>query len=178
MTERSSPDWHVALGSEDDIGKIIRTHLYVESLITEFLSSFIPSPSHLKGMRLEYSGKVHLALALGLPKKLEAILVKIGTLRNKFAHEPNQKLDKTTMNEFFDVFSPEQKAEMQEHAKKTSWATAGEKWRNISASEQFTTMAVSLYHMVKIEIMLMEKARVMENKTRQLGSAIIDDHKN
>lgn len=168
VTDEPDPCWQEALLSEDDIGKVVRTHLYVESLVNEFLSEFVPHPKHVKPMRLDYCGKVHLALAIGLPEKLKGMLLRIGGLRNDFAHESRQQLDKNNMKNLFDSFTFEQKTELLERTKNLSWVAAGKKWRDISPPEQFTVMAISLYYMVKVEMMLMKQAREHEREVRHL----------
>lgn len=159
MTDTQEPDWQEALLSEDDIGKVVRTHLYMESLVNEFLSEFVPCASHLEPMRLDYFGKVQLALAIGLPDGLKGILLKIGNLRNAFAHRPRQLLDKNNMKNFFDSFSPEQKTVMLKRTQGMSWVPSGRQWRDISPADQFLVMAISAYYMVKVEIALMKQAR-------------------
>lgn len=174
MTDEVDPSWQEALLSEDDIGKVVRTHLYVESLVNEFLSGFVPRPLYLKPIGLDYFGKVHLALALGLPETLKGMLLRIGGLRNDFAHKPNQQLDKNNMKNLFDSFTSEQKAELLDRTKNLSWVPAGKTWRDISPPEQFTVMAISLYYMVKVEITLMTQAREHEREIGRLQARVAE----
>lgn len=143
-----------ALLSEDDIGKVIRTHLYIESLVNNFVSISVTRPDHIKPMKLDYFGTVHLALATGLTEDLKAPLLQIGTLRNAFAHRPNQALDKNRTKNFFESFTPDQRSEMLRMSRDSalSWSKDGTEWRDVSPHDQFVVMATSLYYMLKIEL--------------------------
>jgi hypothetical protein len=53
----------------------------------EFIVVAAPSPAQLKFDEMEFSGKVRLALILGLDTEFKAVLSAIGNLRNKFSHK-------------------------------------------------------------------------------------------
>ncbi len=77
----------------DELGLVVRSHLYIESLLNELLSELIPFSEHLDQMHLKYSDKVKLACAMGLDAELKPMLLSLGSLRNKFSHNINTKID-------------------------------------------------------------------------------------
>jgi hypothetical protein len=94
-----------ALQSEDDVGKVIRAHIFIESAVADFLDAALCDSSHLKGANLNYSQKMYVAIACGLRSDLKGALKFIGTLRNGFAHELNRRIDKQNMNNWYKEFS-------------------------------------------------------------------------
>lgn len=70
----------------DPVGLIIRAHIHIERLLIEFIESSLVAPAALKSLKLDYSGRVTLALALGLPPDFDKPLRALGTIRNGFAH--------------------------------------------------------------------------------------------
>lgn len=143
-----------ALKLEDEVGKVIRTHLYVESLLNEFLEIALPNPEYIKPMQLDLNGKVYFALSLGLPSEFKKPLNYMGRLRNKFAHELLFQIDKSEVNNFFDTFSHEQKAEIIDTAsmKSLSWVSDGKTWKSIEPSSRFMVMCFALYYGLKIAL--------------------------
>ncbi|MDF0378623.1 hypothetical protein [Methylophilus sp. YYY-1] len=79
-----------ALFGEDDLGVVVRTHIYIESSINTLLDLLIPFPSELP--RLRYEQKLRLCCAMGMHKSLFAPLKELGDLRNAFAHKINAQL--------------------------------------------------------------------------------------
>lgn len=138
--------------SEDDLGKVVRIHIYIEELINTYVSKAIHSPTHLKKLNLDYSGQVNLALCLGLSEALQKPLNAIGKIRNDFAHRLNQKLDESRVNNFFSTFSPDQKSDLMETIKSTSWGS----WGKTSNEEKFTALCIALYYLCKAEITRLE----------------------
>ena len=78
------------MGAEDDLGLVVRGHIHVEHELREFIKVAIPKPDELG--RMEYSGRVRLALACGLRSNLKAPLNAVGKLRNDFAHQLGMNL--------------------------------------------------------------------------------------
>lgn len=81
--------------SEDsnEVGLVIRSHLYIEILLNELLSLLTPVPEHLESMNLTYANKVKLACAMGLDPEFKSMLLALGTIRNKFSHNLNKTID-------------------------------------------------------------------------------------
>lgn len=92
-----------ALLNEDELGMIVRAHLHIEREVTEFIRARLSPPEALPALDLEYSGRVKLALALGLSCEFKKALNFVGTLRNKFAHQLDAKITKQDANNFEDA---------------------------------------------------------------------------
>jgi len=137
-----------ALLNEDDIGKVIRTHIHIESLINSYICKAVNRPNYIKKLQLDYSGCVNLALCLGLSEDLKKPLHAIGTIRNEFAHKTNQKIDKNRVDNFFDTFSPNQKNNLMKTIQGTSWI----KWGNATDEEKFTALCLALYYQCEFEV--------------------------
>jgi len=45
---------------EDDLGSVVRVHLYIEFIINEILEILVPYPEDLKPLKLDYDGKINL----------------------------------------------------------------------------------------------------------------------
>jgi hypothetical protein len=87
----------IALGAvlrtDDDLGKVVRAHIYIEHELQDFIFFAAPSSAHLKRFdHMEFSEKVRLALVLGLNAELQPALKAVGNLRNKFSHRLDTKL--------------------------------------------------------------------------------------
>lgn len=136
------------LTQENELGKVIHTHIHIENLINKYLSHVLLFPEHIKPIHLDYFGKVHMALALGLPNELKAPLLQLGKIRNDFAHKVNTKIDSNHMNNFYGSFSPVQREMMIKIAKETnqSWATKNLSWKDVQPSVKFAYLCISLYY--------------------------------
>ena len=99
--------FYVALTGQDEIGVVIRAHIYIEQLVNEALERLIPYPDPMEAMRLDYSQRVHLLVALGLKEQHLSPLLALGRLRNKFAHKLDAGLTEGVVNDFFRTFDGE-----------------------------------------------------------------------
>lgn len=160
-----------ALKSEDEIGKVIRTHLYIENLLNNFLETALPNPEHLKPIQLDFFSKVHLALSLGLPEKFKKPLNYMGKIRNDFAHRLNLRIDKSEVNNFFDTFSNEQKEEIIKTAsmQSLSWVLDGKTWKTIEPSSRFMVMCFALYYGLKMALIEFESDQRTNNYLKRMG---------
>jgi hypothetical protein len=89
-----------ALTGEDDLGVIIRAHIYIEAELEHCLNRLLKDSQHL-GNDLEFEMKVRLAFALGLRNDLKSPLNALGKLRNKFAHQVGTTLTKDAADNFY-----------------------------------------------------------------------------
>jgi hypothetical protein len=107
MTSDFSKEFTKALLGEDELGVIIRSHIYIESEIDEYLRLALRDYAQLG--RLEYSTKVRIALACGLRKELKGPLNALGSLRNKFAHELGKAITASVAGDFYSTFGKAEK---------------------------------------------------------------------
>jgi len=102
----------VALDSEDDLGKVIRSQVIIENTLVVIIEKTVANCDHLNPMELGFEQRVHLALALGLDDDLAKPLKCIGSIRNKFAHNLRGQINKSDANNFYKSFSSKQKETM------------------------------------------------------------------
>jgi len=159
------------LKSEDEIGKVIRTHLYLENILNNFLETALPNPQHLKPIQLDFFGKVQLALCLGLPDKFKKPLNYMGLVRNNFAHKLYIRVGKSEVNNFFDTFSNEQKEEIINTASmpSLSWVSDGKTWKSIEPSSRFMVMCFALYYGLKIALIEFETEKKTSEHLKRIG---------
>lgn len=160
-------DLSEALKNEDEVGRVIRAHIHIEKLINDFLEIALDKPIHLKPMQLDYFGKVNLSACIGFPEELKKPLLFMGKTRNDFAHNLNQKIDKSRVNDFFDTFSHLHKDEIVNTSvnKSLSWVSEGKSWTNIDAKDKFMVMCFSLYYAIKIAIINFEaNEKIIKNQ--------------
>jgi len=133
----------------DDLGVVIRVHIRIENALREVVRSLIKEPGYLDKMDLDYSNVVLLAVALGVNKAYAPSLNAIGTLRNKFAHNLNTKLDSNTISSLYAALASDHKEETQRMSKKLWIAHKGSspypQFKNLQPRDQFISIAVILW---------------------------------
>ena len=95
-----------ALTGTDALGVVIRAHIHVEHELIAFIEARLPEPGALKGIGLDYDGRVKLASALGLPEEFRTALSFLGSLRNKFAHRLDATITEQEANNFAQAMGP------------------------------------------------------------------------
>jgi hypothetical protein len=100
---RLQPEFLDALFGEDDLGVVVRTHIYIESGVNSILEQLIPFPEELP--RLRYEQKLKLCCAMGLDKSLLSPLKELGNLRNSFGHDINTRLSTASVSKLLSAVS-------------------------------------------------------------------------
>jgi hypothetical protein len=114
MNELTIDQFVSALNKEDDLGMVIRTHIHIEHWLERYLCLCVPLYEEYKTrITPEYESKINLALAMGLEPELKPILKALGTLRNRFAHQPDQTLKANDVDNLYKTLSPSQKQLLQ-----------------------------------------------------------------
>lgn len=103
MAEEINPAFIKALLAEDEIGCVIRSHLYVEVQIDRYLELAVVDPKYLKDLDLSYAKKVELLCCLGFDVKFRGALKRIGKLRNDFAHDLSTCLSTKMVNDLYNA---------------------------------------------------------------------------
>jgi hypothetical protein len=111
-----------ALLGEDDLGVVVRSHIYIESAVNALLDLLIPVPDQLPHLR--YEQRLKLCCAMGMDKTLFPPLIELGNLRNSFGHNINTKLTNGTCSKFFEALS---EADQESIAKSYMAALSGSK---------------------------------------------------
>lgn len=92
-----------ALLAEDEVGSVIRSHLYVEAQVNTFLELTVVEPKFLADLDLSYAKKVELACCLGFDAKFRGALRRIGKLRNDFAHDLSSSLSQQVVSDLYNA---------------------------------------------------------------------------
>ena len=89
------------LQGEDELGAVVRAHLFVEHYVDQVIELMVAYPKELKPLKLDFDGKLTLITALGVKPEIRKPLSVLGGMRNKFAHRPNYKLNKSEVNNLY-----------------------------------------------------------------------------
>ena len=144
-----------AVQNEDELGAVVRSHIYVESALVFLLEHLVVDKKYLGKLDLDYSQRVDLAIALGLKPEHAAPLHALGTIRNAFAHRLDAKLTKDRVDALYKQFSASDKKVLNAAFKRTSSQVpvAGAKsLRALTAKDQFALMAVALRSLILVAI--------------------------
>ncbi|MGH9439417.1 MAG: hypothetical protein ACRD22_16380 [Terriglobia bacterium] len=82
------------LEREDDVGLVLRGQLHIEHQLMAIANAVLPFADRCKWGKFAYRSKVELAYACGLPQDVRCVLLKLGNLRNEFAHDLNATISK------------------------------------------------------------------------------------
>jgi len=138
-------DFRKALLEDDEIEIVIRSHLYIENLLDELLSSLLPFPEEYEEMNLSYANKVRLVCAAGFDKNFKPMLLALGSIRNKFSHDLNTKIDSELVKDLNSKMHPIAR----EGTAKMLSEMAGEKefkyFQQHHPRDQFTTLVLNLW---------------------------------
>ena len=102
-TEEINPSFLKALLAEDEVGCVIRSHLYVERQIDRYIRLAVVEPKYLAGIDLSYAKKVELLCCLGFDRQFRGALKRLGKLRNEFAHDLSLSLTQQAVNDLYNA---------------------------------------------------------------------------
>jgi len=139
----------VDLLKEDDLGAVVRTHIRIENALKVLVRALLKDPSFYEKMDLDYASTVLLAGALGINKETLPSLNCIGTLRNRFAHNLETKLDANAVQAWYDSLAAEEKDAVQQISKDL-WVAhkPGSPYpgfKKLPPRDRFVTIAVQLW---------------------------------
>lgn len=160
--ESFDQDFFDALKSEDELGLVLRAHIHIEKKLTEFLE-VMAERAHLEKMTLDYSQKVHLAVALGLKTDHAQGLYALGSIRNVFAHKLDSSLTDERLKNFYKALGPSEKDTVQKAYEKTEQNLkqyGGKNFGELPPRNRFILIAVALQ-------------AVLELATRELKARVI-----
>lgn len=105
LTMSFDPDTALILAAyetEDEVGKVLRTHLVVEQLMEKLIGA---ASSAKVDKKTSFWAKVNLLRALGVPEKVCLACEQLNDLRNAFAHNPKASIANTkdTSQKFLDA---------------------------------------------------------------------------
>ena len=140
-----------ALTGEDELGVVVRAHIYVEATLIELVEALAINPQHLKPMELDYFQRVNLAIVLGLNPEHGPPLLALGKLRNAFAHRIDTRLTKDRVENLYKALSQNDKELVQKMYEKTNTMLLkerGPRFRSLEPKDQFILIAVALRYML------------------------------
>jgi hypothetical protein len=147
-------DFVRVLFGEDELGVVIRAHIYVEARLLELLSLLVKDENHLKKLNLEFSQYVDLAVALGLGQEHAKGLRAFGNLRNEFAHKLDSKLSESRINNLYESFSASDKEIVQAAYLRTKSQFGGgdPDFKDLNPKKRFILIAVALHGMLEVAL--------------------------
>jgi hypothetical protein len=149
--DKDEPAFIAAPKGEDELGMVVRAHIYVEARLLELLRKRVIHLEFLDKMRLGYAQRVDLAFALGLKQQYAKPLHALGTLRNAFAHEPETHLTKDRVDGLYKTFSAQDKSVLYTAYVRTKEKTRSRTethFRALPSKDQFILIAVTLRSML------------------------------
>jgi hypothetical protein len=149
--EERQAAFNATLMGEDHLGMIIRAHIHIEHELAGFLEAVTPRPESLKPLRLDYDGRVNLAVALGLPPDYLAMLSCVGKLRNQFAHRLNAQLGSQEANNLeraMDEHAEVAKSALASTDRKLGHATR--KWSDLEPKDQLILMLSTIWSAIAV----------------------------
>jgi hypothetical protein len=159
------------LGAQDDLGTVVRAHIYIKHELRDFIFFAAPSPAHLKGFDdMEFSEKVRLALVLGLNAELKPALNAAGKLRNKFAHRLDMKIGEEEAKNLISQFSPQAKQRFQARLSSTlSGVTSTQKLPSKARSYFKARIQVMVFFVQLFDEVAEERHRMAFEKLQQMA---------
>ena len=92
-----------ALLGEDEVGCVVRSHLYVEAQVDRYLDLAVISPKHLANLDLSYAKKIDFLCCLGFDEEFKGSLKRLGKIRNSFAHNLSSQLTQEIVSDFYNT---------------------------------------------------------------------------
>jgi len=153
-------DFYTALNGEDDLGAVIRTHLFIEYLLDEYLDNVFNDYKSLDLLHLEYNEKLSLASAILFKKEDSKALKAIGNLRNRFAHNLDAKLDKQTVDNLYTSLSTSDKEIVKNAHENIIERDRGDKkkakFNDLPPKERFVYIAIAIKARLQLTIFMLE----------------------
>lgn len=141
-----------AVLAEYELGVVIRSHLYIEAALDELISLLLIFPEELEKMNLTFANKVRLACAASFDKDYKSMLLALGSIRNKFSHNVDTKLDQALVRDLHSKLNEISR----EHLPEALRAVAGEKevkpFNQHHPRDQFSALAISLWTVLNLAI--------------------------
>ncbi len=140
--------------NEDELGAVVRAHILIEQYIDHFLSLAVIKNDYLNKMSIDFSNKVKLAVALGLDEEIYKPINSITSIRNKFAHRADFKLDSSDVKSFYDSFTAEDRDGIQDIISNNPDRPAGlaDKYSRLSIKEKLVVMVILLAIRIESEV--------------------------
>lgn len=150
-----------ALLGEDEIGVVVRSHIFVEANINEYLELVTSAPEYLAKAGLRYQQRVLLACALGFDSRFKAALLGLGAIRNAFSHKLDSKLTDSTVNSLYSKlpsFGKEAVHISHEYMKDLMNVEEPIVFEELSARDKFILIALNLERVLMAAVLMVKSA--------------------
>lgn len=145
------PRFIEALAAEDELGLVVRTHLYVEAALNRFfLLRLQVTQDELSTVGLGFAQKIKLAKALGISIPIVRSLERLNTIRNKFAHRLETTIDIGEVHNLFEA--------LPEEAKEVAFMFAKVGWGCDSIDRDMFLAHPDINHKYKSSVLALERA--------------------
>lgn len=147
MHKQNEKSFKKALRGEDELGVVLRVHIFVETTLNDILFHSVPYPKDLDKMKMTYRQRVDLTIAMGLDDRMRSPLYKLGNIRNQFAHNTDAHLGNDMIDSFYNSFSKQDKNIIQSAnnaTKKDLKLTDQFKWKKLNAIDKFILLSITL----------------------------------
>lgn len=149
------------LFNEDDLGSVIRSHIIIESLLSNIIEITSPNKKYIKKMELDFDKKVTLALLLGFNEEYAKPLRVLGKLRNSFAHKPNMVLTKSDVKNIYISLNTEAKENIQQTFKDLKNQNKSlekyNKFHDILPAEQFKLIVINIWAQIQSTVVILNE---------------------
>ena len=105
------------LTREDDVGLVLRGLLHIEYQLIEIANAVLPFGERCAWGKFPYQVKVEFAFACGLPREVRSVLLKLGKLRNDFAHKLDAAISKKSALDLYNCLSTKHRTVLQDSYK-------------------------------------------------------------
>ncbi len=145
LKQISDVDFQAALENEDEISSVIRVHLHIEYYMNELLKLLAVEPESISKMDLDYSKKLDLLVLLGVDQEIKPMLLQLGRLRNKFAHNLGYQLNNDNVKALYEQLPAPQKQLIHTCYKKVAGLSnelSGKAYEDLSPKSKFTLISI------------------------------------
>lgn len=97
------------LNSEDELGLLLRGHLYIENELVKIIEAHLPHPKKFDIAAINFPKKIYLAAAMGIlsEAEIEPYLF-FNKLRNKLAHNLGEEITESDIRGLIESLTPRQ----------------------------------------------------------------------
>lgn len=150
--------FYADLAGLDAMGMVLRGAIYIEHELMAYADEASASPAAIKKLQLDFSGRVHLAVVLGMPEEHAPALLAFGSVRNGFAHKLSATIGRQEVKNIRAAMSKEQLNVLQTAGERTAGRTKPFRWSELDYLDQLRLLIIVLRQGVRYGRMLLASA--------------------
>lgn len=142
------------LGQEDALGCVIRSHIYLENALIEYVGTVAPYPDRLKRTRFSFNQWLDLALAHGLKAQYRAPLLRLNKLRNEFAHKLDTELTDEVVMDMYHTFSKDDRRIIRDNYRKLRESIVRDEddFESLGAKDKLAQVVITLWAILRAAV--------------------------